>query len=255
MLKFASNIKYLRNKKGISQQALANELEISRGQLASYEDNRAEPSLEKLVRIGEYFRLPVDTLIRHDITLSQEDSYIDIGDSRILFPVMITEDNKDLIEIVPNKAVASYLKGYSDPEYISSLSLMKLPFIPTGKHRAFPIEGDSMEPFVKDGAIIVAKYIEYVRDISEGQTYVVVTKNEGLVYKRVFKNEDYLTLQSDNKYYPPFNVHLSEVLEIWEYTCKIDTQAYKKEELNIESILQMMRSFQVELAEIKEKMD
>ncbi|NNM15911.1 MAG: LexA family transcriptional regulator [Bacteroidia bacterium] len=254
MSKFASNIKYLRNRKSLSQQALADDLEISRGQLASYEDARAEPSLEKLIGISGFFKLPVDTLIKHDITKSKEDSFIDVGENRILFPIIVTEDNKDLIEVVPNKAVAGYLNGYSDPEYIASLPVMKLPFVPIGKHRAFPIKGDSMEPLVKDGAIVIAKFIENTSDLRKGQTYIVVTQNDGLVYKRVFKKDkEHLTLHSDNKFYPPYEVHLSEVLELWEYTCKIDIQDYTKEELNLESIMQMMRSFQVELKDIKKK--
>ena len=258
MLNFATNVKYLRNKKGWSQQALADYFELTRGQVASYEDHRAEPSQETLIKYSNFFKLPIDALIRHDLTLGKDDVYIDIGKNRILFPVTINEANEDLIEVVPIKASAGYLNGYDDPEYISELPQMKLPFIPTGKHRAFPIKGDSMEPWVREGAFVVGKFIESPDYLRDGQTYIVITENEGLVYKRVFRSENNrntLILKSDNAFYPPYEVKLSEVLELWEYTCKIDMQSYENDDLNLQSIMQMMRSFQVELKEIKKKMN
>ena len=258
MLNFASNIKYLRNKKAWSQQALADYFDLTRGQVASYEDHRAEPSQQTLIKYSNFFKLPIDALIRHDLTLSKEDVYIDIGMNRVLFPVVINDDNEDSIEVVPIKASAGYLSGYDDPEYISELPQMKLPFIPTGKHRAFPIKGDSMEPWVREGAFVVGKFVESPDYIRDGQTYIVVTHNEGLVYKRIFRNEsnkNVLTFKSDNAFYAPYEVRVEEVIELWEYTCKIDTQSYDNEDLNLQSIMQMMRSFQVELKDIKKKMN
>tara|TARA_R110002050_G_scaffold300722_2_gene471916 strand:+ start:60905 stop:61681 length:777 start_codon:yes stop_codon:yes gene_type:complete len=258
MLNFASNIKFLRNKKAWSQQALADYFDLTRGQVASYEDHRAEPSQQTLIKYSNFFKLPIDALIRHDLTMSKEDVYIDIGMNRVLFPVVINDNNEDSIEVVPIKASAGYLSGYDDPEYISELPQMKLPFIPTGKHRAFPIKGDSMEPWVREGAFVVGKFVESPEYIRDGQTYIVVTHNEGLVYKRIFKNEsnkNVLTFKSDNAFYAPYEVRKDEIIELWEYTCKIDTQSYENDDLNLQSIMQMMRSFQVELKDIKKKMN
>ena len=258
MLNFASNIKYLRNKKAWSQQALADYFDLTRGQVASYEDHRAEPSQQTLIKYSNFFKLPIDALIRHDLTMSKEDVYIDIGMNRVLFPVIINDDNEDTIEVVPIKASAGYLSGYDDPEYISELPQMKLPFIPTGKHRAFPIKGDSMEPWVREGAFVVGKFVESTDHLRDGQTYVVVTHNEGLVYKRVYRNvqnKNVLIFKSDNAFYAPYEVRVDEVIELWEYTCKIDMQNYANDDLNLQSIMQMMRSFQVELKDIKNKMN
>ena len=76
--------------------------------------------------------------------------------------------------------------------------------MPTGTHRAFPIKGDSMLP-VKDGAFVVAKFVEDISDIKDGRTYIVLTKDDGLVYKRVYnKTKDNRLIyycSSDNKAY------------------------------------------------------
>ena len=41
---------------------------------------------------------------------------------------------------------------------------------------------------VKDGSFIVAKFVEDIRDVKNGRTYIVLTKEDGLVYKRVYNN-------------------------------------------------------------------
>ena len=65
-----------------------------------------------------------------------------------------------MIELISKEASAGYLQGYSDTEYIANLPIMNLNFLPTGKYRAFPIKGDSMYPWVKDGDFVVAKYMD-----------------------------------------------------------------------------------------------
>ena len=195
----------------------------------------------------------MDILIKNDLTKAKDTSFIEVGNKRVLFPVTVNENNEDLIEIVPTKASAGYLAGYDDPEYIEQLDKIKLPFLPSGKHRAFPIKGDSMLP-MKDGSFVVGKFIDNISDIVDGKTYVLLTLNEGMVYKRVFnkiKENGMLVLVSDNKNYQPFEVHISEVLELWEFTCSINTQEYTMQELKISSILNMFNSLGVELEALK----
>lgn len=188
-----------------------------------------------------------------DIRKSKNSTFIDIGNKRVLFPITVDESNEDLIDIVPIEASAGYLKGYADPEYIEQLQKIKLPFLPTGTHRAFPIKGDSMLP-VKDGSFIVAKFIEDITDVKDGRTYIVLTKEDGLVYKRVYnriKDLKSLLLYSDNKAYSPYKVKITDVLELWEFTCCINTQEYEKEELKISSIANMLTNLQIELKSIE----
>ena len=249
----SKNIRHLRTLKGITQEVFAEELGITRSRISSYEENRSSPTIETLIKLSEYFKIPVDILIKNDLTKAKDTSFIEVGNKRVLFPVTVNENNEDLIEIVPTKASAGYLAGYDDPEYIEQLDKIKLPFLPSGKHRAFPIKGDSMLP-MKDGSFVVGKFIDNISDIVDGKTYVLLTLNEGMVYKRVFnkiKENGMLILVSDNKNYQPFEVHISEVLELWEFTCSINTQEYTMQELKISSILNMFNSLGVELEALK----
>lgn len=249
----AKNISHLRKQKGLSQQAFAEVMDVPRSRISSYEESRSIPSLEFLIKLSDEFKIPVDILIRNNITLGEETSFIQLRNKRILFPITIDSNDEDLIEIVPAKAQAGYLSSYDDPEYIEQLKKIKLPFLPVGLHRAFPIQGDSMLP-MKDGSFVVGKMVEDVRDIKSGRTYILVTLNDGMVYKRVKNNiekDETLRLISDNTAYEPYNIHISEVMEIWEFACAINTQEYSESELKISSILNLFNELGIELEELK----
>lgn len=252
MKNIQANIKHLRSLKGFSQERFAEVLGWSRSMVGSYEEGRSEPPIDRLIDLSDYFKLPIDILVKNDLTKAKDTSFMQIGNQRLLFPITVDENDEELIEIIPTQASAGYLAGYADPEYIEQLQKIKLPFLPTGTHRAFPIKGDSMLP-VKDGSYIVAKFVDDISDVKDGRTYIVLTKNDGLVYKRVYKHftEQALFLKSDNKAYEPYHVPIEEVLEIWEFTCCINTQEYDEKELKLSSIMTMFRELQVELEAVK----
>lgn len=249
MKNISKNIRHLRSLKGLTQEQLAEELSITRSRVSSYEEGRSEPSIELLIKLSSYYGLPIDVLIKNDLTYANDMTFIEIGTQRVLLPITVNEDNEDLIEIVSTEASAGYLLGYNDPEFIEQLQRIKLPFLPTGKHRAFPIKGDSMHP-MKDGAYVVASFIEDIRDVKDGVSYIVVTKSDGMTYKRVYnklEENETLLLVPDNKNYESYSVHVSEVVELWEFTCSINTQEYDERDLKISSIAHMLTQLGVEL--------
>ena len=253
MIYLANNIKHLRTLKGLTQEQFSTILSVSRSRISSYEENRAVPPIDFLVDLSDYFNIPIDAFIKNDLSSATDAAFIEIGKERILFPITINEDNEDLIDLVPIEASAGYLQGYSDPEYIEHLNKIKLPFLPTGTHRAFPIKGDSMLP-VKSGSYIVARYVENIKYLKNGRTYIILTLNDGIVYKRVYdKIEEHgmLLLVSDNKKYDPYYVPIDEIIELWEFTCNINTQEYDEQELKISSIANMLTQLGVELKELE----
>ena len=253
----SKNIKHIRVLKGLTQEQLAQELDVSRSRISSYEEHRAVPPIEFLIILSDYFNISIDILVKNDLSSATDASFLKVGEKRLLFPITVDSDDEDLIEVIPVEASAGYLRGYSDPEYIEHLNKIKLPFLPTGTHRAFPIKGDSMLP-VKSGSYIVARFIEDLRDLKSGKTYIVLTLNDGIVYKRVFdKIEEHqmLLLVSDNKKYDPYYVPVDEVLELWEFTCSINTQEYDEHELKISSIAAMLTQLGVELKELEKSVN
>jgi transcriptional regulator with XRE-family HTH domain len=250
MSKIGKNIGLLRGLKKLSQDKLATELDIPRSRLGSYEEGRAEPPYDLLIKIADFFHIAIDAMVRADLSKTDPDALMKIGKNRILFPIIVDKDNNDMLEVVPIKASAGYLNGYGDPSYVEKMPLMKLPFHVTGKHRAFPIKGDSMLP-LKSGSYVIGKYVENIDDIKNGNTYVILTKEDGISYKRVFKKGNELELHSDNKEYKPYKVKTSEVLEIWEFVCCLHLSDKKEEEVNMEGVMKMLRGLQVEMERIK----
>jgi phage repressor protein C with HTH and peptisase S24 domain len=129
-------------------------------------------------------------------------------------------DNVDNIEMVSEKASAGYTSGYSDIQFISELPQFSLPFLDKRKkYRSFQISGDSMLP-IQDRTYVTCEYVEDWTSLKDGLCYVILTKEDGIVFKRVYndiaKNKT-LALVSNNPIYKPYEVKIEDVLEIWKY--------------------------------------
>jgi diaminopimelate decarboxylase len=62
-------------------------------------------------------------------------------------------------------------------------------------------------------------------DIKDGKTYVVLTQNDGLVYKRLYnkiEKDGTIHLHSDNKAYYPYQIKPEEVFELWSFVCSLN---------------------------------
>ncbi len=62
------NIKYLRTKKGISQQALANKVGIDRSTISRIETNEIETTIDNALKIADYFNVSIKDLTTKDLT-------------------------------------------------------------------------------------------------------------------------------------------------------------------------------------------
>jgi transcriptional regulator with XRE-family HTH domain len=249
---FSDNIRHLRQKKEVSQSAVAESIAITRDRLAKYEEGKSQPPLEILVKISYYYHVSIDLLLTADIRKINLDSLLKMEDNRILLPIVVDAKGENTIEIIPHKARAGYLSGYSDPEFIEGLQHISLPFLKNGKFRAFPVTGDSMPPH-KEGSFVIGQYVENLGNIRDGKTYILLTKNEGIVYKRLNRNgKNTLMLVSDNTYYKPYTVKASDILEVWEYACSIATTEFEPDDLSPQSIRDLLYGIRNEIKALKE---
>lgn len=69
MSRFSKNIRWLRDKLGVSQQDVATAIRKKKGAYASYEEGRAEPKLDDLIKIADYFHVEIDDLLVNDMTV------------------------------------------------------------------------------------------------------------------------------------------------------------------------------------------
>ncbi|CAM3445442.1 HTH cro/C1-type domain-containing protein [Flavobacterium longum] len=249
---FSDNLRYLREGRKESQQQTAENLGIKRARYEPYESGKIEPPYDILKKISRHFNISIDLLLSVDIRKYQLQDLLKLEDNRIVLPIKVDSKGRNLIEVVPHKARAGYLTGYSDPEYIESLQQIALPFLGPGKFRAFPIGGDSMPPH-DDRSFIVGRYVENLGEIKKDKTYILITTSEGITYKRLGgKNPDSLTVLPDNIIYHPYEIKLSEILEIWEYVAHIGQNDALQE--SPDQTQSMLRNLMLELQDIKKGM-
>lgn len=249
------NIRLLRKKQGWTQQDLADRMNIKRSLIGAYEEGRAEPSTEKLIRFSGIFNVSVDSLIGKNLLMEDPDK-----PSFKVLSITVDNEDKENIEFVQQKAAAGYMNGFADTEFIQSLPRFQLPFLPTnGTYRAFEISGDSMLP-IQSGTIIIGRYVENASEITDGKTYILVTQKEGVVFKRVFnylEEKGKLFLTSDNKLYSPYELEPEEVMEIWKATAYISVDfpdpSDSVSDKNITSLLSVVANLQEDVKRLKEK--
>jgi len=250
---FSDNIRNLRVKRKVSQEKLAESLAITRGRYVKYEDGTSEAPYEILKKISHYYHISIDLLLSVDVRKIPLDDLLKLEDNRLVLPITVDAAGENFIEIVPHKAKAGYLTGYADPEFIENLQHISLPFLGPGKHRGFPVEGDSMPPH-EDGSIIIGRYVEKLGEVMDGKTYILITKNEGIVYKRLNRNKkNALVVESDNSFYPTYEVKASDILEIWEYECNIGRSDRKLENVETASVKDLFLELKREINDLKTK--
>lgn len=250
MSTFSDNLRYLRVKSNMTQQNIADALLIPRERYAKYEGT-TDPPLDCLQKISRYYHVSIDLLLSFDIRRVPYEDLIRLDDNRILLPITVDQDGENKIELVPAKAQAGYLAGYSDPEFIEALQHISLPFLRNGKYRAFPVTGDSMPPH-KEGSFVVGEYIERLSDVVDGKTYILVTKTNGIVYKRLNKNgKNSLVANSDNTIYESYEVKASEVVEIWRYACSIATQEFEQDDLGVLSVKDVLQGIRQDFSALR----
>jgi len=259
---FGSNIQLLRKRKKVSQAELAEELNIKRSSLSGYELGNSEPNFETLLAFSTFFRISIDKLLKVDLMrvselyLSQLEQGIDIdisgGKLRVL-TTTVDSYNEENIELVPVKAKAGYTAGYGDPDFIKVLPTFQLPFLDRNKkYRTFQINGDSMPP-VADQSWVTAEFVQNWKSIKNGYPYIVVTENEGIVFKVIYKQfekNQSLLLCSTNPIYEPYEVNINEVIEIWKFVNYISNEM-PEPNLSKDQLSSSMISMQREIKEIK----
>jgi phage repressor protein C with HTH and peptisase S24 domain len=204
---------------------LAKTLGLTRTTLIGYEKS-VQPPFPKLIRISEHFKVSLDALIRYNLSklsefqLSEIERGMDIditGQKLRVLTTTIDSSGNENIEMVDTKAQAGYTAGFGDSEFVEKLPKFQLPFLPKEKtYRCFQIEGDSMLP-IPESSWVTASFIQDWTGIKNGTPYIVVTKDDGLVFKLVYKNNKQLQLVSTNRIYQPYSIPINQVSEIWKF--------------------------------------
>ncbi len=260
---WASNLKLLRTRKKFSQEFLAEQLDMSRSKYNALENGQTvNPTVEDLIRVSDYFRMSIDSLLRVDMAamselklreLEQGNEGYRTGKELRVLAISVDKENKENLEYVPVKARAGYLAGFSDPEFIAALPKFSLPNLPQGNtFRMFPTIGDSMLP-IPEGSDIVGKFIQDWQSLKPRTLCIVILKGaQDFVFKQVTLMQQEVLLESLNKAFAPYKVPVAEILELWQFH-SYQTQQVPEPESDLQDIAQGIREIREELRQIKRK--
>ncbi len=117
---FGTNIKKIRQVKGLSQKAFADLFDLNRGVISSYEEGRAEPKIETILKVANHFNLNLDKLLTETLQVNQLVSVSDI-DQLMLFPELTIQNTKeakaDQEKDIPNAAILQKILASVDLVY------------------------------------------------------------------------------------------------------------------------------------------
>ena len=118
----SENIKFLRKRKRLTQNDLAETLRTKRSSINNYENGTAIPPMNVLIGLSDLFNLSIDTLVRINLSSLREsqmyviehgsDVFVKGNEVRVL-ATTVDSGNKDNIEIVSIKATQQVIASTS----------------------------------------------------------------------------------------------------------------------------------------------
>ncbi|MDI3319961.1 LexA family transcriptional regulator [Pinibacter soli] len=246
-LDFGKKLKELREAAGESQAALAEVLGMNMRQIQRYEGGSI-PKTDVLTLLSKHYNYDFFSFFNGDIDLivafpkeltSGSYSMSSYTKQRLQEKLKHNLEN-DGITYVPIAAKAGYLGRFLDPIYLNQLERIFIPGFPYRgpRYRIFDIEGDSMEPTLKEGYHCVSERVdqENWHSIADFYIYVIVLEND-IIIKRLFKKskEEFVVISDNDEFYPQYKMNISDIKELWRVKKKMDWNMPppKKFEINV----------------------
>lgn len=100
---FNKNLKFIRTQKGISQQELADRLNLDRSTISRWENDEMDVTVSNAVQVADYFNIPIEDFTGKDLTIEQNQTFDEL---EILFNKnkdILTEDDRETIRFIVEK--------------------------------------------------------------------------------------------------------------------------------------------------------
>lgn len=283
---FGKNLRFLRNKRGFTLAEMQANCGFTQSQWNNWELGNAFPKFLDLVEISKLFEISETELIHSNLedgnlilknreSKKQKNGNLignpignlnagfepvlgkNLGYQKPQMPAVITVDSagNEAIVHVPVKARAGYLIGYGDQEYIGGLQTYSLPGFHGKTYRSFEVEGVSMRPTLQPRDWVVGEWLESFSDIRENRVHIIVTKNDGILIKRVLNRiseRGKLYLKSDtiqNRHdYPTLELDPADIAEIWYARVRFGSDFSEPSE-----IFRRIDDLEIEMMELKKR--
>ncbi|HDN3443162.1 TPA: helix-turn-helix transcriptional regulator [Staphylococcus aureus] len=231
-------LKKLRKNKNMTMEQLATDLnnkypdlmKLTKGKISKWENEKEEPRLSTAKILAEYFNVKINDLYSESKTTYKDDNDITSIYNKLTPPrqenvlnyanEQLEEQNSkgdNVVDInsykqekTPVNVNGCVSAGVGERLHDETLfTEMVKGSIPT-HDLALKVNGDSMEPMFKDGEII---FVEKTHNIKNGQIGIFIIEEEAYV-KKVFVEDDRLTLVSLNKDYDDLHFYRNESVRL-----------------------------------------
>lgn len=230
------NLKFVREKKALSQSDAASLLGLGRSTYANYESGATFPKFDILQKIVLKIGISADDLLFTD--LSKTHLIENLEDKKGTKKThLITHPSTHLIGEKEEKSTQNAVLGMqkynvfdfetaaaagtaitllSEDKYKANPTLY-MPWLGSGIHVRTRVAGDSMHSTIKDGDYAVSTLITEVQDIRQGYIYMFMDKHDGICYKRLYLvGKNHFELVSDNEIYKPYKRHFNDICAIFQ---------------------------------------
>lgn len=103
-------LKELRMAKGVSQQIVADYLEITRQAYSNYENGNRAPDNETLLKLAEYFDVTVDYLLRGKEKVPTPEGERGASDAQLMFALWGDSDDMNAADLEDVRRYADYVR-------------------------------------------------------------------------------------------------------------------------------------------------
>ena len=112
---------------------------------------------------------------------------------------------------------------------------------------------------IPDGSYITGEYVLDWTYIRTGQPYIILTHDDGIVFKIVenkIEEEGLLTLSSLNPLYKPYDLAATDIKEVWRFVHYISSEMPEHQEnrLREEQLVKAVQNLQKKVEEIQLKL-
>lgn len=213
---FGKNIRKIRSVKTLSQQSFAELFDLKRGTLGAYEEGRSEPKIETIIKIANYFSIPIDDMLTKELTVN----------SLLKFKANLTTDHETIakevfaaIPCITHKNVDDYIKYHNKEAFVKDMPSLQLPINPEKKFRGFTVDNLEMSRndkglFPKD--IVIGEIIpkNVFKKLNNGHLVLAVFEDQ-LVLRRCYLSGNTITLRADHKNIDDLEFPIKETKELW----------------------------------------
>lgn len=230
------NIRILRTKMGLTQEKFAELLGVKRSLIGAYEEGRAFPPANNLMKLSKVFNVSLDELVSVSFENKIKNTQIRDEEGTLFFSGERTETRPSKVNFeasygnfdstdekksdsrgIPYIKAVLFEKYMSNPDFgqlSEGLPYLQLPFLSKSNLTAF----DSPNDFLIENSILICEKLHDKYYFQEGQNYLLVTRNHGFIYRRIYNQLNFKGVylaSSDKSGIQSLEISAVDVKEIW----------------------------------------